>query len=136
MTTNTLIPTAIWQELVNTARELGAEHGKTAAGWFTQYAFGGRHTGDSKAAAAEILRQLEDGDPAFWDSANVPDLSGQWADSLTARRLAIECAEICRADHGAISPEEEDELASHYEDSARDAWAWAVEKAARACVED
>lgn len=135
MTTDTLIPTPIWRELVATARDLGDADGKNAAEWFTQDAFGGRHTGDSKSAAAEILRQLEDGDPALWDSANVPDLSGQWADSLTARRLALECAEICRADHDAISPEEEDELARYYEDEARDAWAWAVEKAARECVE-
>lgn len=136
MRTNTLIPTAIWQELVNTARELGAEHGKTAAGWFTQYAVGGRHTGDSKAAAAEILRQLEDGDPALWDSANVPDLSGEYADSMSARRLALQCAASCGVDHDAISPEEEDELASHYEDEARNEWALSVEKEARECVED
>ncbi len=136
MTKDTLIPTAIWRALVETARGLGSADAKNAAEWFTQDAFGGRHTGDSKSAAAEILRQIEDGDPALWDSANVPDLSGQWAGSLTARRLAIECAESCYADHDAISPEEEDELASNYEDSARDAWAFAVEKAARECVED
>lgn len=136
MTTDTMIPTPIWRELVATARDLGEQHGKTAAAWFTQYAFGGRHTGDSKAAAAEILRQLEDGDPALWDSANVPDLAGEYADSMSVRRLAIECAAACGADHDAISPEEEDDLAHNYEDEARDAWAWAVEKAARACVED
>ena len=136
MTTNTLIPTAVWRQLVETAMELGAEHGKTAAAWFTQDAFGGRHTGDSKAAAAEVLRQLEDGDPAIWDSANVPDLSGEYADSMSTRRLSLHCAGACGVDHDAISPEEEDDLASNYEDEARNAWAFAVEKAARECVED
>ena len=137
MTTNqNEIPTAIWRELVETARELGAEHGKTAAAWFTQYAFGGRHTGNSKTVAAEILRQLEDGDPAVWILANVPDLSGEYADSMSTRRLSLHCAGACGVDHDAISPEEEDDLASNYEDSARDAWAFAVEKAARECAED
>ena len=136
MTTNTLIPTPIWRELVETACELGTEHGKNSAAWFTQYAFGGRHTGDSKAAAAEILRQLEDGDPAIWDSANVPDLSGEYADSMSTRRLSLHCAGACGVDHDAISPEEEDGLATNYEDEARHAWAYFVEKAARECVED
>jgi hypothetical protein len=122
--------------IIKRAYDHGAADGRNAAEWFIQDAFGGRHTGDSKAAAAEVLRQLEDGDPVIWDSANVPDLSGEYADSMSTRRLSLHCAGACGVDHDAISPEEEDDLASNYEDGARDAWAFAVEKAARECVED
>jgi hypothetical protein len=55
---------------------------------------------------------------------------------MSTRRLALHCAGACGVDHDAISPEEEDDLARNYEDEARNAWAFAVEKAARECVED
>jgi hypothetical protein len=55
---------------------------------------------------------------------------------MSTRRLSLHCAGACGVDHDAISPEEEDDLASIYEDAAREAWGLAVEKAARECVED
>jgi hypothetical protein len=135
MTTNE-IPTATLRELVSTARELGEEHGRNAAEWFAQYAFGGRHAGDSKAAALRILQQLEDGDPALWDSANVPDLSGEFADSMSVRRLSLHCAGACGFDHDAIDPDTEDRLAGYYEEAAQDAWSGRVYKLASDCAKD
>ncbi len=135
MTTNE-IPTATLRELVGTAIELGTEHGRNAADWFAQYAFGGRHTGDSKAAALRILQQLDDGAPELWDAANVPDLSGEFADSMSVRRLSLHCAGACGFDHDAIDPDTEDRLAGYYEDAARDMWSYRVHKLATDCAKD
>ena len=135
MTTNE-IPTAVLRELVSTARELGEEHGRNAADWFAQDAFGGRHTGDSKAAARRILQQLDDGDPELWDAANVPNLSGEWADSMTTRRLSLYCATAVGHDHDNIDPDTEDRLAGYYEDAAQEQWSYRVHKMATDCVED
>jgi hypothetical protein len=135
MTTNE-IPTAVLRELVSTARELGEEHGRNAADWFAQDAFGGRHTGDSKAAARRILQQLDDGDPELWDAANVPNLSGEWADSMTTRRLSLYCSTAVGYDHDNIDPDTEDRLAGYYEDAAQEQWSYRVHKMATDCVED
>jgi hypothetical protein len=135
MTTNE-IPTAILRELVGAAIELGAEHGKSAAEWFAQDAFGGRHTGDSKEAAKRILQMMDDGDPALYDAANVPDLSGEWADSMTTRKLSLYCAEEVGFDHDSIDPDTEDRLAGYYEEQARDQWSYRVHKMATDCAKD
>lgn len=133
MTTNE-IPTATLRELVSTAVELGTEHGRNAAEWFAQDAFGGRHTGVSKEAARRILQMLDDGDPALWDAANVPNLSGEWADSMTTRKLSQYCAEKVGCNHDSIDPDTEDRLAGYYEEAAQDAWSGRVYKMATYCA--
>jgi hypothetical protein len=123
-------------EMKSVARGIGVEHGRNAAEWFIQDAFGGRHTGDSKAAAARVLKMIQDGDPAIWDSANVPDLSGEWADSYTEERLLRSCAFATHSREGLekeLEPEEADELCREYQDGAAWGWSSAVESSARIC---
>jgi hypothetical protein len=72
---------------IKRAETLGTRHGRNAAEWVAQDAFGGRHTGDSEAAAREFLRMAEDGDPVLFDRYQAPNLSGEWADSMTPGRL-------------------------------------------------
>jgi hypothetical protein len=73
---------------IKRAETLGTRHGRNAAEWAAQDAFGGRHTGDSEAAAREFLRMAEDGDPALFDRFHEPHfLSGEWADSMTPNSL-------------------------------------------------
>lgn len=73
---------------IKRAETLGTEHGRNAAEWAAQDAFGGRHTGDSEAAAREFLRMAEDGDPVLFDLFHEPHfLSGEWADSMTPHSL-------------------------------------------------
>lgn len=69
------------------AREIGADHGRSAAGWWEQDAIGGRATGDVRPTARAVLQGLEDGDPQVLDAIPGPDLSGEWADGYSPRRL-------------------------------------------------
>ena len=73
------------------AGKLGKEHGENAAEWAAQDLWGGRFTGDAESAAREFLRMAEDGDPILWDSYKAPDLSGEWADSMTPDLLVRHC---------------------------------------------
>ena len=135
MTTSEISKTTLLK-LIRAASDLGKEHGRNAAEWFAQDAFGGRHTGDSKEAAKRILQMMDDGDPALYDAANVPDLSGEWADSMTTRKLSLYCAEEVGFDHDSIDPDTEDRLAGYYEDAARDQWSYRVHKLATDCAKD
>lgn len=87
---------------IKRAETLGTKHGRNAAEWAAQDAFGGRHTGDSEAAAREFLRMAEDGDPVLFDRFHEPHfLSGEWADSMTPGRLMDHCfngQEYCAGD--------------------------------------
>lgn len=126
-------------EMKSVAHNIGLEHGRNAAEWFIQDAFGGRYTGDSKAAARRVLQMLEDGDPAIWDSANVPDLSGEWADSYTTDRLLWSCAFATHSREGLekeLEPEDVDELCREYQDGASWGWSSTVESSARIHSED
>lgn len=136
------ISNELFEALKSSANNIGLEHGSRAAEWFIQDAFGGRYTGDSKAAAAEVLRQLEDGDPEIWDRANVPDLSEEWADSYTTLGLLRDCAHGNKLDEevawiviGGMSPEEIDEICREYLDGASWGWSSAVESSARIYAE-
>jgi hypothetical protein len=74
------------------AEKLGKAHGINAAGWAIQDSWGGRVSSpqDYKAAKA-FLDGAEAGDPAIMDSYNPPNLSGEWADSMTEARLMDYC---------------------------------------------
>ena len=73
------------------AKDLGRDHGKSAAGWWLQeMPVGGRSSaGESEAAlwARETLRRIAAG-----DDCGIPqsDLSGEWAGGMTPQRLADE----------------------------------------------
>jgi hypothetical protein len=135
----TTINDTLFEALKSSANNIGLEHGRNAAEWFIQDAFGGRYTGDSKAAARRVLQMLEDGDPAIWDSANVPNLSGEWADSYTEPDLLRDCAHGCKVDSDivdALEPEEIDDICREYQDGASWGWSSAVESSARIHSED
>jgi hypothetical protein len=98
------------------AETLGTLAGRNAAEWVAQDAFGGRHTGDSEAAAREFLRMAEDGDPVLYDRYQAPNLSGEWADSMTPGRLMDHC--FATEDGFAECADSEDEICLAYEDAA------------------
>jgi hypothetical protein len=53
---------ATFQEAIRRAEKIGKRHGENAAEYVAQYAWGGRHTGDSEAgliaAAPDLLEAL------------------------------------------------------------------------------
>jgi hypothetical protein len=66
------------------ARERGKSDGEAAASW----------VGDGNTDPvtwARLLAGMRDGDPAILDSLPAPDLSGQWAGSLTGPELVRDC---------------------------------------------
>jgi hypothetical protein len=69
------------EQAVEAARQQGRDAARVAASWAAD--------GNSDPEAIrETLRMLEDGDPAAYDRLPaMPDLSGQWADSLTPASL-------------------------------------------------
>lgn len=69
------------------AAELGADHGRNAAGWYVQDTIGGRSSGDPVRAARYILRGIDGGDSAVTDGFPFANLSGEWADRLTGADL-------------------------------------------------
>jgi len=75
-------------DLKHQARLWGSEEGANAAEWVAQDTFGGRVTRGAKESAQEVIRQMDEGDPAFWDGVSLPDLSGEYADDPTPRTLA------------------------------------------------
>ena len=76
------------------AEKLGKAHGINAAQWAIQDSWGGRVSSpqDYKAAKA-FLDGAEAGDPAILDQFTPPNLSGEWADSMTPRSLIEEVTE-------------------------------------------
>jgi hypothetical protein len=74
------------------AEKLGKAHGINAAEWAIQDSWGGRVSSpqDYKAAKA-FLDGAEAGDPAILDKFSPPNLSGEWADSMTEARLMDYC---------------------------------------------
>lgn len=73
-------------EFVERAAHLGVEHGRNAADWLID-----GNTDDPAGVLERYIRGLDEGDPAVMDYLPWPDLSGEWADGMTAYRLALEC---------------------------------------------
>ena len=71
----------VLQDWIIEARDLGRDAGKAAASWVT----------DGNLDDAHYRRMLElfdNGDPEAWDCLPpMPNLSGEWADSMTPGRL-------------------------------------------------
>jgi hypothetical protein len=65
---------------VSKARDLGAEHGTSAASWVTD----GNTTAHTYRA---LLTGITTGDPAVLDTLPAADLSGQWADGYSSADL-------------------------------------------------
>jgi hypothetical protein len=73
---------AIHQARLIKAREIGREHGKSAASWYFD------RTDPGYRELVKLLRDLEDGDPETMDTLPHADLSGEMADGYTPARLA------------------------------------------------
>jgi hypothetical protein len=114
------------------AEKLGKAHGINAAEWAIQDSWGGRVSSpqDYKAAKA-FLEGAEAGDPAIMDRFNPPNLSGEWADSMTPAKLIEEVTE------GEISlePEEESAICDAYEQAASDGFWQELETSAANLLE-
>ena len=73
------------------AEKLGKAHGINAAEWAIQDSWGGRVSSPQDYQAAKaFLDGAEAGDPAIMDRFNPPNLSGEWADSMTPAKLIEE----------------------------------------------
>lgn len=111
--------TAYWQAWAYARRE-GRNAGRNAAEWYVMETFGGRVNPPHDVENARgILRGIEDGDPAVLDTLPYPDLSGEWADTLTGPQLVEDAyypndpdmdafTDICDAYETAFSQESED----------------------------
>lgn len=123
------------------AENLGREHGAGAAGWYVQDAFGGRSgrsAVDDRAAAARILRGIEDGYPEIVDELPRADLSGQWAATLTGPELhadAVLAADVDVAQDAGETDEWFTDVCDAYENAYASAVEDAVSAAARSILE-
>lgn len=114
-------PTAAYDAAIEYARSLGAEHGHAAATWY----FDGNTPAD---AYAPVLRGIEDGDPAILDTLPAPDLSGQWADSLTGPQLVRDALAAADIDLSADDSVTDDSVA--WDNDICDAYEFAFSSAA------
>ena len=95
------------------AYELGAEHARNAASW----AVDGNTAQD---AIRRVVAMFDEGDPeGFFYLPTEPNLSGEWADDLTPRRL---WATIVEGDEAADDPDGDslDALCDAYEAGVHD----------------
>lgn len=131
---------AAYDAAIDYARKLGAEHGRNAAEWWLQDTFGGRVSPRvERMAAGPILRGIEDGDPAILDTFPAPDLSGEWADTLTGPQLLADAFADADPDHPADEAmfwhaDAFTDLCDAYESAFSDAVTDAIETAARAVL--
>jgi len=130
-TQDTMIEAAIKE-----AERIGKRHGENAAEYVAQYAWGGRHAGDSEAAAREFLRMAEEGDPVLWDSYNPPNLSGEYADDYSESRLLRDVLDGFDSDAAdTLEPEVIDEIADAYNRASSDGFWQRLEESAANLLE-
>jgi hypothetical protein len=133
MTTEAYIEKAIKE-----AEKLGKEHGENAAQWVAQDSWGGRvaSSRQSEENARAFLKGIEEGDPIIMDSYVSPNLSGEWADSMTEADLLKAAFDGFDADIiDTLEPEEIDEIANAYEQAASDGF-WQELETSAAIVAD
>lgn len=95
------------------ARDLGNQHGRNAAGWWVQENL--TKNNEARQAATLALKWDEDGDPLL-DTLPHVDLSGQWADEVTADDVLGECIDYDQEIHyGPEINEIESEVLNEYE---------------------
>jgi hypothetical protein len=109
------------EKAIKEAESLGKYHGENAAQWVAQDSWGGRvaSSRQSEENARAFLKGIEEGDPMIMDSYTSPNLSGEWADSMTPRSLIEEVTqgEIM------LTEEEADAVCQAYEtESANGFW--------------
>ena len=107
-------------DALNEARDLGTKHGKNAASW----AFDGNTTEETYRA---VVKGLDAGDPAVYDSFREPSFSGEYADDYSERDLCNDLG----IDYDETETSEIDEIADAYLEEARRAFWGEVERAAR-----
>jgi len=73
------------------AADRGRSDGLAAASWY--------ELPDGSHALRRIIDGIESGDPIVLDTFPSPDLSGQWADSLTGPALVCEALQAADAPH-------------------------------------
>lgn len=121
---------------IRQAEAIGKRHGENAAEFAAQYMWGGRHSGDSEAAAREFFRLAEAGDPALYDSYQPPNLSGEFADDYSAADLMRDVLDGYDKNAGElIEPEELDDIADAYTNAARDGFWQRLEETAAQVLE-
>ena len=79
------------EEAYKEAYQMGKHAGANGAYWTSQHMFNKFRQNDQEVAK-KVLAMIDDCDPAFWNNIELPDLSGQHADGLTAYGLY---AELC-----------------------------------------
>jgi hypothetical protein len=115
------------------AEKLGKEHGENAAQWVAQDSWGGRvaSSRQSEENARAFLKGIEEGDPMIMDSYTPPNLSGEWADSMTPRSLIEEVTE----GEIMVTEEEADAICQAYETEAANGF-WQELETSAAIVAD
>jgi len=114
------------------AEKLGKAHGINAAEWAIQDSWGGRVSSpQDREAAKAFLDGAEAGDPAIMDRFSPPNLSGEWADSMTPAKLIEEVTE----GEMSLEPEEESAICDAYEQAASDGFWQELETSAANLLE-
>lgn len=99
--------------------EVAQRNGKAAASWV----FDGNTTRETYAAC---IKMLDEGDPALYDFARTPSLSGEFAGEYSEDDLM---SDVGWVEHDGT--EMRDELASQYINEVSDAFWYEVDRAAR-----
>jgi hypothetical protein len=133
MTTTTHIDKAVKE-----AESLGKYHGENAAQWAAQDSWGGRVASirQSEENARAFLKGIEEGDPMIMDSYASPNLSGEWADSMTEADLLKAVFDGFDSDIiDTLEPEEIDDIANAYIQAASDGF-WQELETSAATIAD
>ena len=102
------------------AQRMGRDAGQNAAEWWAQDAVGGRNTNTRRDIAKGARALLEDF-PIGWPDA--PNLSGEWADSMTPQKLISELG----LDADDLTGEDVADICAAWEDGADGAFNDAVD---------
>ncbi len=118
--------TNTYETLTARAREMGADHGKSAASWY----FDGNTSDETYRA---VLAGIDAGDPAVLDTFPSSPLSGEWADDPTPATVLEDLGVV---DSDASEQDTlRDEILNAYEDGFYQASADEIERMARVQTE-
>jgi hypothetical protein len=93
------------------ANRVGVKAGSNAADAYATERF----VNLSQGELVFILQALADGDAEVWDTLPMPDLSGQWADSLTDLQLVTDALEVAGIDDDKDAEELHAEICTAYD---------------------
>ena len=80
-----------WNEITETAKGIGTQHGLNAAYEYAYFILGGPVRASNAEQAREIRDRIAAGDEEIISYFPRADLSGEWADGYTPARLAADC---------------------------------------------